>query len=100
MEPRAHEAVNITSAQPGHSDDLHRRQMRYLISMGIRTACFVGAVIASGPTRWVLVAGAVLLPYFAVVLANTASMRKTTSAQPYLPEPAGSLESGTQGDAK
>ncbi len=100
MEPRAHEAVNITSAQPAHSVDLHRRQMRYLISMGIRTVCFVGAVVATGPLRWVLVAGAVLLPYFAVVLANTATGRKTASAQPYVPETAGRLESGTQGDAK
>jgi len=100
MESRADEAVNITSAQPGHSVDLHRREVRYLISMGIRTVCFVGAVIATGPLRWVLVAGAVLLPYFAVVLANTAVARKTASAQADRPDPAGTLESGAQGDAK
>ncbi|UPK72955.1 DUF3099 domain-containing protein [Nocardioidaceae bacterium SCSIO 66511] len=99
MDPHAHDAVNITSAQPGRSVDLHRRQMRYLISMGIRTVCFVAAVIATGPLRWIFVAGAVLLPYIAVVLANTASQRRTGSAEPYRRTPAGSLESGTQGDA-
>ena len=38
--------------------------------MFLRTACFVGAVIAEGWLRWVLVAGAVFLPYVAVVIAN------------------------------
>ena len=100
MEPRAHEAVNITSAQPGRSVDLHRRQVRYLISMGIRTACFVAAVITTGPMRWVFVAGAVLLPYVAVILANTASTRKSESAESYRRDPAGSIESGESGGAK
>ncbi len=37
----------------------------------IRTACFIGAVlIGDGWLRWVLVAGAVFLPYIAVVMAN------------------------------
>ena len=43
---------------------------RYLITMGIRTACFIGAFIAQGWLRWVLVAGAVILPYIAVVMVN------------------------------
>ena len=43
---------------------------KYLISMSIRTACFIGAVLAPSPYRWFLIAGAVLLPYFAVVIAN------------------------------
>jgi len=53
-------------------DDIAGRQRRYLISMAIRTACVIGAVtVGPGLLRWVLVAGAVLLPYVAVVLANT-----------------------------
>ena len=100
MEPRAHEAVNITSAQPGRSVDLHRRQVRYLISMGIRTVCFIAAVITTGPIRWIFVAGAVLLPYVAVVLANTATNRRSAAAEPHQRESAGRLESGAQGDAE
>ena len=38
--------------------------------MAIRTACFIGAVIAPSPYRWFLVVGAVTLPYIAVVVAN------------------------------
>lgn len=100
MEPHAHEAVNITSAQPGRSVDLHRRQMRYLISMGIRTVCFVAAVIATGPLRWIFVACAILLPYIAVVFANTARKRTDTKADAYQPEPIASLETGHGRDAK
>lgn len=43
---------------------------RYAFSMAIRTICFIGAVISPSPYRWFLIAGAVLLPYFAVVIAN------------------------------
>ena len=42
--------------------------------MGLRTLCFVGAiVVGSGWLRWVLVAAALVLPYVAVVMANAAS---------------------------
>jgi hypothetical protein len=60
----------ITSARPGVRDDVERRTRRYLFSMGIRTACFLGAVAAGGWLRWVLIAGALVLPYLSVVFAN------------------------------
>ncbi len=42
--------------------------------MGIRTLCFIGAVVVGdGVLRWVLIAGAFILPYIAVVMANSAS---------------------------
>ena len=63
-------SYNITSAQSGLSDDLPRRQKRYFISMMIRTACFILAVILPSPFRWVALAGSLLLPYFAVIMAN------------------------------
>ncbi|MBA2640665.1 MAG: DUF3099 domain-containing protein [Nocardioidaceae bacterium] len=62
--------VSITSARTPRSEDISGRQTRYVISMLIRTACFVSAVFADGVLRWALVAGAVFLPYVAVVLAN------------------------------
>jgi DUF3099 family protein len=65
----------ITSARPSHSADIRSREIRYLVSMGIRTLCFVLAIVTDGPVRWVLVAGAVFLPYVAVVLANATDRR-------------------------
>lgn len=66
----AEEIHDITSAQQGLSSDLPLRQRRYFISMMIRTACFIAAVFLPSPFRWVALAGALLLPYFAVVMAN------------------------------
>jgi hypothetical protein len=38
--------------------------------MGIRTGCVIAAIFVPGWPRWVLIAGAVVLPYLAVVVAN------------------------------
>jgi hypothetical protein len=75
VEPRKQQVYSITSAATSQSQEISGRQRRYAISMGIRTACFIGAVIADGWLRWVLVAGALLLPYTSVILAN-AGVRK------------------------
>jgi Protein of unknown function (DUF3099) len=57
------------------SADQAMRTRRYFWSMGIRTACVIGAVIAPSPWRWLLVVGAVGLPYVAVVMANAGRER-------------------------
>jgi Mn2+/Fe2+ NRAMP family transporter len=69
-------AVRITTAASSRSADIASRQRRYVISMGIRTVCFVAAVVVgAGWLRWVLVVAALLLPYVAVVMANAASSK-------------------------
>ena len=73
---REDDAVRITTAAASRNDDIRARQRRYLFSMGIRTVCFVAAVIVGqGLAMWVLIAAAVVLPYVAVVMANAASGR-------------------------
>ena len=76
---RDDDAVRITSAAPSPQEDLRRRQKRYLISMSLRSLCFVGAVIAGlAGVDWLwplLIAGALILPYIAVVLANVQATR-------------------------
>jgi Mn2+/Fe2+ NRAMP family transporter len=70
------EAVRITTAAESRSADIAARQRRYVISMAIRTVCFVAAILVGpGWLRWVLVAAALLLPYIAVVMANAASSK-------------------------
>jgi hypothetical protein len=56
-------------------DEQASRVRTYLITMGIRTVCFFGAVVASGWLRWTMVALAVFLPYFAVIVANAVRPR-------------------------
>jgi hypothetical protein len=67
--------VRITTAPTSHHDDIDRRRRRYVFSMGVRTACFIGSVLTDGWVRWILVAAAFILPYVAVVMANVASPR-------------------------
>ena len=61
---------SVTSAQQPLSVDQAWRYKRYLISMSVRLVCFVACIIASGWLRWTFFTGALLLPWFAVVLAN------------------------------
>ncbi len=73
---RGDEAVRITTAATSAQADISARQRRYVISMAIRTVCFVAAIVVGpGWLRWVLVAAAVLLPYVAVVMANAATSK-------------------------
>ncbi len=44
--------------------------VRYGISMAIRMVCLVLAFVVEGWASWIFVAGAVLLPYVAVLMAN------------------------------
>ena len=64
------EVHSITSADESLSTRTSRRMRRYLISMGIRFACLGLAFVTDGWVRWICVAGAVLLPYVAVMLGN------------------------------
>ena len=70
------EAVyRISAARPGLSEDISSRTRRYVISMGIRTVCFPIAVFTEGWVRWLFVAAALLVPYFAVIFANAGRER-------------------------
>lgn len=64
------EVFTITGAQRALSEEQTGRTRRYLISMGIRTACFIAAIFVPGWPRLLFVVGAFTLPYLAVVVAN------------------------------
>jgi len=60
---------------------------RYLVSMGIRTGCFILAVVALAGLHWTLIGwtlviAAVLLPYVAVVMANATRSPRSTALGP------------------
>ena len=73
--------IRITTASAGAGADLAARQKRYVITMLVRTLCFVAvavlAITRAGPSwlPWIFIAGAVFLPYVAVVMANAASTK-------------------------
>jgi hypothetical protein len=70
MARRTQSVASVTTARPGLSDDLAMRTRRYLITMTIRTVCFVLAIAVDHWSRWVFAFFAVFLPYLGVVGAN------------------------------
>lgn len=72
-------AQQITTADTALDDDMRSRIIKYSITMGIRTVCFVAAYFAFVADlhiiMWLCVAGAVILPYPAVIFANAGRER-------------------------
>ncbi|MFJ6623568.1 DUF3099 domain-containing protein [Kitasatospora sp. NPDC091335] len=68
----------ITGARSSLTEDVRGRQRRYVISMLARTVCVLLAVVLWDVQRvlaFAALAGAVLLPYFAVLIANAGRER-------------------------
>jgi hypothetical protein len=76
---------SVTSAPESRSEDQARRLRRYLLTMGIRTVCFVLVVVIDSWWRWVFAAGAVFLPFIAVVLANAVRPSVVGRLRPVVP---------------
>jgi hypothetical protein len=75
---------SATSLPPSPDAERKVRMLKYTIAMVIRLICFlVAAVFARSLGWWILIpiAGAVLLPYIAVVLANTVVQSKVTEVE-------------------
>lgn len=73
MNGRHDDVVRITGARSSLTDDVRGRQRRYVISMLVRTVCVILAVTlwhVNVWLAWIALAGAALLPYIAVVIAN------------------------------
>ncbi len=68
----AQQVTLVTTAGRSHSDDITLRQRRYVLTQSVRIVCVVLAAFLPVPVEWkgVLIAGAVVLPWFGVVMAN------------------------------
>ena len=81
----------MTGLPASLKDEQSGRMRRYLLSMGIRTVCFVLAAIAIPVLHWTvvgwgLVIAAVILPYIAVVVANATRPRGVMTLGPMTPD--------------
>ena len=91
--------VRITTAGTSRADDIARRQRRYVFSMAVRTVCFISAVLVGpGWLRWVLVVGALVLPYVAVVMANAVTTKSDEFALRVSPDERPALTEGSDPD--
>ncbi len=72
MRQQRQQVVSVTTARRSHTDDIALRQRRYVTMQAARLVCIVLAVVvpAALPVKLVLFAGAVLLPWCGVVMAN------------------------------
>ena len=63
-------AQSITTVSESPDDERRSRMLKYTVAMTIRVVCIVTAILVEGWLMWLAFAGAIFLPYFAVVLAN------------------------------
>ena len=72
---RRNQAHLVTEARQSRSAEIGQRERRYLVMMGIRVICFVVTVVMflthAGWLTVIPAVGAIALPYFAVVVANS-----------------------------
>lgn len=61
---------SVTSLGVAPEQERKRRMIRYTLAMSVRVICLILAMMVQGWLMWVFFAGAILLPYFAVVAAN------------------------------
>jgi hypothetical protein len=75
---------SATSLPPSPDAERKVRMLKYTIAMAIRLICFLVAALFAQTLGWwalIPIAGAVLLPYVAVVLANTVIQSKVTEVE-------------------
>ncbi|MFD0747666.1 DUF3099 domain-containing protein [Phytohabitans flavus] len=77
MKRKAARPILITDADRSQAEQLHHRQVRYVLMMSIRGVCLLVAAILVGvkaPLLWLwlplCLLGMVLIPWLAVLLAN------------------------------
>ena len=78
---------NATTLGISPDEERRLRMVRYSIAMSVRVVCVILAVVVQGPLMWVCFAGAIFLPYFAVVIANAAGNGASKKNPPVVESP-------------
>lgn len=73
---------SVTNLDISPEEERKSRMIRYLVAMSIRVVCIVAGVYVEGWLMWVCFAGAIFLPYFAVIIANASGSTSANSAEP------------------
>lgn len=94
-QPEQHRTHSVSTVRPSADADRRRRETQYLAMMAVRLACIPLAFVATGPLRWVLLAGAIFLPYVAVLVANNRGNPKPVRIDPV----ARGIDQASRGDA-
>lgn len=81
--------VLITNAEQSQDDQLHYREVRYLLMMSLRAVCLVAAAVLAAvhaPLLWLWIPiclfGMIAIPWLAVILANDRPRRRRSGPPP------------------
>jgi hypothetical protein len=85
--------ASITELPPSPEHERHTRMIKYAIAMSIRVVCLILVFVVPGWWRVIPGIAVVVLPYFAVVVANNVRTQVTTRVQ----RPGALVRSGDQG---
>jgi hypothetical protein len=92
---------SVTSLEVSPEEERRNRFIKYTVAMIIRSVCVVLAVLV--PLGWLTVlfaAGAVFLPYFAVVIANAQGSSSSSASKRTAEAPTISISADSFRDAK
>ncbi|MEY3934065.1 MAG: hypothetical protein RLZZ606_664 [Actinomycetota bacterium] len=92
---------SVTSLEVSPEEERRNRFIKYSVAMIIRSICVVLAVMV--PVGWLTLlfaAGAVFLPYFAVVIANAQGSSSSSSSKRTAEAPTISISADSFRDAK
>ena len=75
-------APTITMLPPSPVDERRGRMLKYTIAMAIRVGCIILCIVVPGWWVVIPVLGAVFLPYFAVLIANSTTPKSGSIESP------------------
>ena len=93
------EVHSITDAAEAHSEDMRKRMIKYAVAMSIRMVCLILIFVVDGWFKIIAVAGAVFLPWIAVVIANGNDKAEGHSDSLLDSAPLAEIESGPEPEA-
>jgi hypothetical protein len=73
---------SVTSLPRSPQEDRHARMVKYTIAMTIRMVCILSCLFLQGWWLALAAVGAIVLPYFAVILANVGGNQGTAVERP------------------
>ena len=93
--------VRITDARGSLAEDVRGRQRRYLVAMTFRVVAFVASVLLfHGVLRWIAAGVAMVLPWVAVVFANTGQDRRAAAPLQTVGPQRTAIRAGADADAE
>ena len=71
-----HSERQLVTTLPDYGKEVRTRMIKYSVAMGIRMICIFAMLVVDGWLLIVCATGAIVLPYFAVIIANTVVLLK------------------------